>query len=299
MCNGSSDDDSGVNTASIGLGQQPSWAAGNRLMPRTVSAGEQDEQDVDDGTSSLMGMAQAMTPTANYAASIPHAPGSTVIDNTSTDSQLPAKAKTVKISENSKDDAAYAKQVEDSLPLPSDDEKNQPPSIGAATSTPPATQSPSPSNTFGTTVTTTPETPEVSADADSSNLEQKLPSAMKGLGPVFQKYGKQYDIDPNLLAAVSMHESAKGTSRAFRQGNNAMGVSNSSGPVNFDSLEDSIATQARKLGTSSMYKTFRQTGRLGDLASVYAPIGAENDPYSLNKDWVGGVAKYYKQLQGG
>lgn len=134
--------------------------------------------------------------------------------------------------------------------------------------------------------------------ATTSNLDAKLPPGMRGLGPTFEKYGNQYGVDPALLASISMHETGKGTSKAFLQRNNAMGVSNNKGPISFANVEDSIAHQAKTLGTSSLYKSFRNSGNISDLGSVYAPIGEGNDPYSQNKDWVGGVSKFYNQMKG-
>lgn len=132
-----------------------------------------------------------------------------------------------------------------------------------------------------------------------SSLDERLPDNVKGLGSVFEQYGSQYGIDPALLAAISMHETGMGTSSAFNVKNNAMGVSpNGGGPRAFNSKEESVAYMAQRLASSPAYSKWRQSGNLADLASAYAPIGADNDPGSLNKDWLGGVSKLYRKLKG-
>lgn len=136
-------------------------------------------------------------------------------------------------------------------------------------------------------------------DNARASLDGQLPNSMKGLGPVFEKYGQQYGIDPKLLAAISMHETGRGTSEAFLKGNNAMGVSNSKGPISFSSAEESIQHQAHTLATSPFYARFRQTGKISDLGAQYAPIGAENDPRGLNSDWTSGVTSFYDNLSNG
>jgi hypothetical protein len=122
----------------------------------------------------------------------------------------------------------------------------------------------------------------------------------KNLAPYrsdFVETGLTYGVDPRLLAAISMHETASGKSSAFKNKNNAMGVSNSSGPIAFDDVGSSIKRMARLLGstTSGPYKNART---IAEIARIYAPIGAENDPGNLNKHWVDGVSKYYKELGG-
>lgn len=138
--------------------------------------------------------------------------------------------------------------------------------------------------------------PAPKGQPQASNLEDKLPESMKSLAPLFEKYGNANGIDPRLLAAISMHETGRGTSKAFRQGNNAMGVSNSHGPLAFNSVEDSISHQAHTLATSPLYAKFRRTGAIADLGATYAPVGAENDPSNLNPDWIGGVSNLYSGL---
>ena len=133
--------------------------------------------------------------------------------------------------------------------------------------------------------------------SEGARIDSRLAGGLKGLGPIFAKAGTQFDINPSLLAAMAMHETGYGTSRALLQGHNAMGISpHNGGPAKFDKPEDSIFTMAKKLATMSSYSKFRQTGSIRDLADVYAPVGAPNDPKGQNGDWFKGVSKFYAQI---
>lgn len=122
-------------------------------------------------------------------------------------------------------------------------------------------------------------------------------STLHGLGPYKQAFidaGKKYGVDPKLLMAISMHETNKGTSPAFRLKNNAMGISpNGGGPRSFSSVEESIDYAARLLKKHYLDKGLTTIAAIG---GKYAPVGANNDPRNLNQHWAKGVRKYYKSL---
>lgn len=121
-----------------------------------------------------------------------------------------------------------------------------------------------------------------------------LPPSLQPYGQTFLEAGQQTGIDPALLAAISMHETANGKSSAFRNKNNAMGISNASGPIAFNSVEESIFQQARTLARPTGPYAGKKT--IAEIGAVYAPIGAGNDPTSLNQYWTKGVTKFYQQL---
>lgn len=124
----------------------------------------------------------------------------------------------------------------------------------------------------------------------------KLPEPLRKLGPAFEKYGKQYNVDPRFLAAISMLETGNGTSSAFRNKNNAMGVSNSKGPIGFSAAEQSIEQMARVM--SSATGPYKNVRTIADIGNVYAPVGAGNDVNGTNGHWPKGVSKFYEQLGG-
>lgn len=121
-----------------------------------------------------------------------------------------------------------------------------------------------------------------------------LPPSLQPYGQTFLEAGQQTGVDPGLLAAISMHETANGKSSAFRNKNNAMGISNASGPIAFNSVEESIFQQARTLARPTGPYAGKKT--IAEIGAVYAPIGAGNDPTSLNQYWTKGVTKFYQQL---
>ncbi len=131
---------------------------------------------------------------------------------------------------------------------------------------------------------------QVNANVDLGGLGEYL--------EVFETAGLQNGVDPNLLLAIAMHETALGRSNAFLKKNNAMGISNASGPTYQTSVAEGVHRMAGLIGSSSRYQDWRRSGKLADLQKVYAPVGAQNDKKGQNQHWQAGVRKYYKQLTG-
>src|ERR1700747_2894166 len=69
------------------------------------------------------------------------------------------------------------------------------------------------------------------------DLEKKVPT---GYGRVFVEAGRQYNLDPILLAAISAHESGAWKSAAARHKNNWMGLMTRLGTKRFAPSEESI-----------------------------------------------------------
>lgn len=122
-------------------------------------------------------------------------------------------------------------------------------------------------------------------------------SALRGLAPYRQAFidaGEKYGVDPKLLMSISMHETGGGTSSAFLNKKNAMGISpNGGGPRSFESVEESIDYAARLLKQHYLDQGLTSIEAIG---GKYAPAGADNDPRNLNQYWVKGVRKYYNSL---
>ena len=125
-----------------------------------------------------------------------------------------------------------------------------------------------------------------------------LPTPLQPFANDFKVLGTKYGVDPTLLAAIAMHETANGTSSAFRNKNNAMGVSNASGPVEMESVTQSIEKMASLIGSGINQGTgpYANVKSIEDLASIYAPVGAGNDPNNLNKSWTQGVSRNIEML---
>lgn len=132
--------------------------------------------------------------------------------------------------------------------------------------------------------------------ANTREALNKLPEKLSKYADAFQAAGEKYGVDPRFLAAISMHETGNGTSSAFRNKNNAMGISGKGGPKHISSVEESINIMARTLAKKDGYYKGKNT--IGEIGKVYAPSGATNDPTGLNAYWAGGVAKNFKMFGG-
>jgi hypothetical protein len=133
-------------------------------------------------------------------------------------------------------------------------------------------------------------------EVDAAKLAEQLPPQAKHLAQAFIDSGRRHNVDPLALAAISKHETGNFTSSAFRNKNNAMGVSDARGPIQQPSHEASIDKMAKLLGstTSGPYKNASTIAQIG---AIYAPIGAGNDPTGLNNHWTRGVAKFADELE--
>ena len=125
-------------------------------------------------------------------------------------------------------------------------------------------------------------------------------SALGGLAPYGQAFidaGRKYGMTPDQVKigmAIAMLETGKGTSSAFRNKNNSMGISpNGGGPRSFGSVEEGIDYGMRNLKRNYFDKGLTTIEQIG---AVYAPIGADNDPRNLNQHWVKGVRKHRSSL---
>jgi hypothetical protein len=134
-------------------------------------------------------------------------------------------------------------------------------------------------------------------DQTQSSLTS-LPDPLKPFAKDFETAGTKYGVAPEILAAIAMHETGNGTSSAFINKNNAMGVSDSSGPVKMGSVAESIDKMARLLGKGINEGTgpYANVKSISDIASIYAPPGAGNDPKNLNQFWTQGVTSNIEKL---
>jgi hypothetical protein len=131
------------------------------------------------------------------------------------------------------------------------------------------------------------------AYTEAQNLNQHLKGALQGAADLFTEAGKTYGINPALLAAISMHETGNGNSRAVQLKNNPGGMMGRDGLKTYSSLKEGIFDMARNLR-----KNYLDQGisTIAEIGAKYAPIGASNDPYHLNNYWVKGVQSYFNLL---
>ncbi len=126
-------------------------------------------------------------------------------------------------------------------------------------------------------------------DVDAEKLKAALPAKAKHLAEAYVEAGRRHDVDPLTLAAISQHETANFTSYAFRNKANAMGISDSDGPIHCDSHRDSIFQMAEEFKRPDGY--YGKAHDLMKLWGVYAPCPEnghkrpKNDPKGDNATW--------------
>jgi soluble lytic murein transglycosylase-like protein len=116
---------------------------------------------------------------------------------------------------------------------------------------------------------------------DPVQLEKKVPH---GFGKVFVEAGRQNNIDPLFLAAISAHESGAWKSKAARVRNNWMGLMTRHGSKRFATPEASIYYAAALLNR----KPFTGHNSPGSIASLYCA--------SNPKSWKVQVLRWRRQL---
>lgn len=120
-----------------------------------------------------------------------------------------------------------------------------------------------------------------------------------GKGQVFIDVAEKYGIDPVLMSAVAFHETGFGTSSAVMVKNNPGGLmdpaTGSKYLYSFPTIEDGLNAMGNTLH-NRIIKDGLTT--IADLGSVYAPIGADNDPTGLNKHWGPNVTTLVAQFGG-
>jgi hypothetical protein len=104
---------------------------------------------------------------------------------------------------------------------------------------------------------------------DPHQLDAKVP---RGFGKVFVEAGRQNNIDPLILAAISAHESGAWKGRIARLKNNWMGLMARSGPKRFATPEASIFYAAELLNR----KPFKGHSSLASIASIYCATNPSN-----------------------
>ncbi len=125
-------------------------------------------------------------------------------------------------------------------------------------------------------------------DNDMINkLNKVFKNKLSNTGNIFVKYSNAYKVNAALMAAISIHETGNGSSSLCKNKNNFFGMKG----MSFSSVDEGI-----KKGISNLSRNYIHTGRktLERIRDKYAPL--YDSP--LNKDWVPGVGKFYKQITG-
>lgn len=133
-------------------------------------------------------------------------------------------------------------------------------------------------------------------DRNAWDVQFKNAGVFAGKQDVFLKIAEKQGIDPVLFAAISFHETSWGKSPAVVEKNNPGGLMiPGGGLMTFPTLDEGLEAMGKTL-----HNRIIQDGKttIEALGSVYAPVGAENDPNNLNGYWVPTVTSIAKKLGG-
>lgn len=129
---------------------------------------------------------------------------------------------------------------------------------------------------------------------EAADISGNLPVALRAHSQDYLDAAKEYGLNPRFLAAVSAFETSGGTSKAFREKNNAMGISDNDGPVALANVRESIFRQAKTLARGD--GPYKNAKTVDEFGAIYAPVGAGNDPRGTNAGWAEGVKAWLARL---
>ena len=137
----------------------------------------------------------------------------------------------------------------------------------------------------------------VNGEINQELWEVKMNTAgvFSGKGELFVEIANEQGIDPVLMAAIALHETTNGTSNAVVTKNNPGGLMGKDGLMHFSTLEEGLESMGQTLHNRIIKDGYVT---IVDLGSVYAPIGAANDPTNLNAHWVPTITAMVSSLGG-
>lgn len=143
------------------------------------------------------------------------------------------------------------------------------------------------------------KTPEEIRTEQIERLNKKLGGELANRGADFVRFSEERKMDPYLMAAISIHETGNGTSKAIKERKNVGGIMLKDGMNlrTFISVTSGIEHMIHLL--YSEYFNGRNHRTIAQIGAVYCPIGVKNDPTGLNKNWVPRVTELYRELSGG
>lgn len=96
-----------------------------------------------------------------------------------------------------------------------------------------------------------------------------------------------------IVVAIAKWETGNYTSNAFKTKNNVGGMMCSGELIKYNSLDEGINAFVKNL-KNNYFDIGLDT--IDKIQPKYCPVGAENDPYGLNKYWLDGVKNLYNTL---
>lgn len=108
------------------------------------------------------------------------------------------------------------------------------------------------------------------SDITAEQLDAKLQNRLKGCGQYFIDAQEEYGVNAEFLAAIAIHESGNGRSRAARRKNNFFGLMGSRGQLSFTSPRECIMTAAKNISKPNGYYFGRGRYTISSIGRRYA-----------------------------
>lgn len=125
------------------------------------------------------------------------------------------------------------------------------------------------------------------SDITAAQLDAKLKNKLKGMGEVFVSCQEKYGVNAVFLAAIAIHESGNGSSKAAKNKNNFFGLMGKKGQLKFSSPQECIECAANNLTKKDGYYFGKGRYTIGKIGRKYAS----------DKKWSSRVIKTMKSIQ--
>ena len=140
--------------------------------------------------------------------------------------------------------------------------------------------------------------PDSNSSFDHRAIDAVAGGVLKSQGTLIVSVAEENEIDPWFLAALLMHETGNGTSRAIRELSNPGGIMDPKSDwqklMKFENFEAGLRFTARNLVRNYIA---RGLTTVAEIQKKYAPVGARNDSRDYNRHWVDGVLQWYDAIQ--
>lgn len=124
------------------------------------------------------------------------------------------------------------------------------------------------------------------SDITAAQLDAKLKNKLKGMGSVFVACQEKYGVNAVFLAAIAIHESGNGSSKAAKSKNNFFGMMGKRGQLKFDTPQECIECAANNLTKKDGYYFGKGRYTIGNIGRKYAS----------DKKWTSRVIKMMKSI---
>lgn len=133
-------------------------------------------------------------------------------------------------------------------------------------------------------------------DGTAEDLNKKLDGVMKGMGQTFLDLQEKYGINAAFLVSLANAESNHGKSNFAVNKNNVTSIYDSKNKQfrNFDTVADCLEYTAKLLKNNYVGEGLKT---IAQIHQKYCPIGADNDPTGMNRNWGPTIAQLVTSIQ--